>query len=232
MHQKDKSTDNDPAAGSVLGRLRRLVPPRPTSFGEALRIAELQASYLVELTGDDPAGLEAQIAGQPRIRIDYRPMPTSGLSYWEGELWLICLNSSEPETRQRFTLLHEYKHILDHGRTNWLFTGSPTASPEAQAEQAADYFAGCALVPKRLLKRAWGDGIQRPRDLAELFDVSQRAIEVRLAQVGLVEQADRCTGDHTSWRPAPRRSGRYERQKSPAWLLGQLTTPHPMEVAA
>ncbi|MBK6886858.1 MAG: ImmA/IrrE family metallo-endopeptidase [Tetrasphaera sp.] len=59
-----------------------------------------------------------------------------------------------------------------------------------QAETAADYFAGCALVPKRELKRAWGLGIQRIDDLAAHFGVSQHAIEVRLDQTGLSREVD------------------------------------------
>lgn len=56
---------------------------------------------------------------------------------------------------------------------------------------AADYFAGCALVSKRDLKRAWGYGIQRPVDLAAHFNVSEPAIRVRLAQTGLDVVSDR-----------------------------------------
>lgn len=196
---------------SVLAALRRLIPLRTVEFAEALRIAELQASWLLQLTGDDPAGLGQEIARLPRIRIQYRQMPTSGLSYWDGQAWIVNLNQTEPATRQRFTLLHEYKHIIDHGYTDRLFTGNRDRSATQQAEQAADYFAGCALMPKRLIKQAWGRGVQRPRDLAAIFDVSARAIEVRLAQLGLAEPTPRCTTGPTYIRPAAGRR-RYYRQ--------------------
>ena len=55
---------------------------------------------------------------------------------------------------------------------------------------AADYFAGCTLIPKRDLKRAWGNGIQRTTDLAHCFGVSEPAIRVRLAQTGLSTETD------------------------------------------
>lgn len=105
---------------------------------------------------------------------------------------MLAVNGREPEARQRFTLFHEYKHVVDHGRTGLLYRGTPGRSPEQQAEQAADYFAGCVLMPKRLVKLAWGNGIQAPAVLAALFDVSERAAEVRLAQLGLSERAVRC----------------------------------------
>lgn len=37
---------------------------------------------------------------------------------------MIALNRSEPWTRQRFTLLHEYKHIVDHGSVKTLYPGA------------------------------------------------------------------------------------------------------------
>jgi Zn-dependent peptidase ImmA (M78 family) len=195
---------------SVLALLRSVIPSRPLRFSEALRLAELQANRLLELTQIHEAPVPSEIVSElPRISVRYGDIPTSGMSYWNGENWVICLNRREPETRQRFTLLHEYKHILDHGRTRQLYTGSDRHSPAEQAEQAADYFAGCVLMPKRLIKRAWGEGLQEPRALALRFDVSAKVAEVRLAQVGLTESRSRC------------RSGTFSRtsatSRSPAW---------------
>ena len=203
---------------SVLASLRAVIPIRPLEFGEALQVAELQAARLLELTDSTETPLDwTVIAGLPRLRVRQEPLPTSGMSFWDGHNWVIVLNSGEPRTRQRFTLLHEYKHIVDHGATDRLYTGTDRHSAGQQAEQAADYFAGCALMPKRLIKRAWGEGLQRPRLLARRFAVSERAIDVRLAQLGLVEPRERCAPPSTvrsGWRP--RRT--YYRQPSPARL--------------
>lgn len=204
-----------PEGRSVLASLRAVIPTRPLEFMEALQIAELQANRLLELTEttDWPVP-SAVITELPRIRIEYRDLPASGLSFWNGRMWVIRLNAAEPATRQRFTLLHEYKHIIDHGRTTALYTGSGRHSPDRQAEQAADYFAGCALMPKRLLKRAWGRGLQRPSVLAEHFGVSARAIDVRLIQLGLTGPRVRCAPPSTA-RPWARRTDTYFRQLSP-----------------
>jgi Zn-dependent peptidase ImmA (M78 family) len=202
---------NQPQGGpSVLATLRHLIPDRPLQLHEALRIAELQANRLLELSDnpDQPAGAEL-VTGLPRIRVEYRRLPTSGLSYWNGREWIIGINHDEPETRQRFTLLHEFKHIIDHGHTHQLYGNNPR-----RAEQAADYFAGCTLMPKRLIKRAWGNGIQRPEDLAQTFDVSEPAIRIRLAQLRLTGSERRCTPPMTHIRSTLQPRGRYYRPLS------------------
>lgn len=203
---------------STLASLRAVIPLRPLEAGEALQVAELQAARLLELTDSTESPLDwTTVAALPRLRIRREPLPTSGMSFWDGHNWVIVLNASEPVTRQRFTLLHEYKHIVDHGATDRLYPGTARRSAEDAAEQAADYFAGCALMPKRLVKRAWGRGLQRPAELARYFGVSERAIEVRLAQLGLVTPRSRCTPPSTA-RPFLRPRRAYYRQAGPRRL--------------
>lgn len=193
---------------SVLASLRAVVPNRPLSFTESLRVAELQANRLLELFGVREAPIPSDIVSElPRIRIEFRDLPSSGLSFWDGQNWIICLSRSEPRTRQRFTLLHEYKHIIDYRRVDTTGEGVRDRQADEQAEHVADYFAGCALMPKRLLKRAWGEGLQRPTVLAALFDVSPQAIAVRLAQLGLTEPQPRCSS-----RPRPHYASTYARR--------------------
>jgi len=178
---------------SLLSSLRSVTPLRPTTFGESLRVAELQANKLLEYGGatDEPFD-DVQICDLPRVVVTYADLPVSGTSHWNGTQWVIALNRHEPLVRQRFTMLHEFKHVVDHGQAFRLYTSDRRHSAQEQAELAADYFAGCALVPKRLLKRAWGQGIQRVSELAEHFGVSTAAIDVRLAQTGLNLSRDRC----------------------------------------
>lgn len=200
---------------SVLASLRRLVPQRALGPAESLRLAELQATHFRRLVGQQDAALdESVLATLPRIRIERRDLPTSGLSYWNGDCWVIALNEREPAVRQRFTLMHEYKHILDHGATERLYRDTANRTARQQAEHAADYFAGCVLMPKLLLKRAWYSGIQARPELAELFDVSARAVEVRLSQIGLTEPIERCQQRPASHQRAP---GRFYRALHPAF---------------
>jgi len=208
--------DNRP----TLASLRSLVPSRALCFAEALRLADLQATKLRTLLDiTDDAFPEDAIADLPRIRIVRRRIPTSGMSYWDGQEWIIALNSREPEARQRFTLLHEYKHIVDHGRTDRLYTGTRSTTAEKQAEQVADYFAGCALMPRVLVKRAWTTGHQTPEALADIFQVSPRAAEVRVTQLGLTDPTPRCqAATSPTWgRGTPRRYFRTAAVPQPEW---------------
>lgn len=187
---------------SVLRALRSLTPHRVTSFAESLRVAEIQASRFLrqlEIT-EYPVPSEA-VAGLPRIRVQYiDQLPSSGLSFWNGQEWVIQIRQDQPLVRKRFTLFHEYKHIIDHPVRQQLYTGDDRNSARIQAELAADYFAGCVLIPRPALKAAWGQGIQTSDELARTFAVSRPAIEVRLSQTGLRRQ-DRCaTPSRGSWR--------------------------------
>lgn len=177
---------------SVLASLRACIPNREDiTHSEALRIAELQANRLLELHGVDTWPVPREIISElPKIRILPSSSLADGANFWDtrGQQWVILLSTADSWRRQRFTLAHEYKHIIDHLAKHRLYRGSAIHTPEQQAEQAADYFAGCLLIPKRLLKRAWGNGIQRPDTLARAFNVSEQAIGVRLRQTGLVER--------------------------------------------
>lgn len=193
---------------SILRSLRQLTPRRACSFTEALNLAERQAAKLCTLlAATHPSyqltGItEDHLAQLPRIRVVHEPLPVSGMSHWNGTEWIICLGSGDPEVRQRFTLLHEFKHIIDHGHTHWLYTGAATSrqasfrgrtpqlTAHEQAERAADYFAGCALVPRTALKQAWATGLQTTTALADHFAVSEAAIRVRINQTGIARALD------------------------------------------
>lgn len=181
---------------SVMASLRTVTPHRDLTFDEALKVAELQAAKLADLCLNDRGIHDQDIAGLPRITVTYEDLAVSGMSHWNGQTWVISIAKGDSRARQRFTLLHEFKHIVDHGQTTRLYRGGRNRSAAQQAEAAADYFAGCALVGKRPLKSAWGNGIQRVLDLATHFGVSEHAIRVRLAQTGLDVVAD--------WVPSPR----------------------------
>lgn len=181
-----------PNSPSVLARLRSVTPERESiTYDEALRVAELQASLLAELLHVAHHELtEHNIAGLPRVRVAHERIPVSGMSHWNGQAWVITLSIDDSPARQRFTLLHEFKHIVDHGSVARLYRGDRRRTGAEQAEAAADYFAGCALVPKRELKSVWGDGLQRLTALADYFGVSVQAVSVRLAQTKLNIERD------------------------------------------
>lgn len=186
---------------SVIAQLRDFVPIRPLAREEALRIAELQAYRFREIIGH-PADLlpETLISGLPRLQVErLSPLPVSGATQWSAGRWLVLLNATEPATRQRFSLAHELKHILDHRFIDDLYQRVPEAERAAWIEQVCDYFAGCLLMPRPALKRAYACGDQRAASLARRFGVSQAAMQVRLSQTGIAAPQPRCSKRSLDW---------------------------------
>ena len=211
---------NDPSdAASVLTILRAFLPDQPLSLDRALLIAERQAERLLGLRGVTSVPVPvAVVTGLPRITVDRDPsLPrhaASGCSHWDNErrCWIISINPEEPETRQRFTILHEYKHIIDHYHPGLSRRLPTTVYGLPPAEYAAEYFAGCVLMPGRWVKAAFYHGIQQPNELAAMFAVSPRAMEVRLSQLGLSEPPAQRVSMSPGYRLQPRR--RYYRPLS------------------
>lgn len=218
MHQR--STKTTTSESTVLASLRALLPNRRLTIAEALRLAELQADRLLQLRGitEGPVPL-AVVTELPRIAMAVDPalsgLSASGASHWDSarRCWCIAVNPDEPRTRQRFTALHEFKHILDHYHPGLLGRAERPMPGGASAEHVADYFAGCVLVPKRWLRAAYFGGIQDVYQLAELFDVSARAVDVRLDQLGLRPLTDPSPSTTHGCR-LQRPSGRYFRALS------------------
>jgi Zn-dependent peptidase ImmA (M78 family) len=80
-----------------------------------------------------------------------------------------------------------------------LYQGVPAAERAAWIEQVCDYFAGCLLMPRPALKRAWVDGNQSVVSLARRFGVSQAAMQVRLHQTGIAAPQPRCSQRSLTW---------------------------------
>lgn len=186
----------------IITSLRDMVPLRPLRFSEAMRIADLQAQRLLKLLDiNEPSVPERIITELPRLRVTrMSPFPTSGASHWYGGQWLIVVNGAEPVTRQRFSLAHEFKHIVDHRFADLIYSKFPEKERAAKIEQLCDYFAGCLLMPRPWVKRLYCSGQQHIPDLAQTFGVSQAAMTVRLSQIGLTEPSPRCLPVLKGWK--------------------------------
>lgn len=200
---------------SLLARLRRLMPRRPLSFQDAKRVAELQASTLLRERAIPIGRVSEQlIAELPRIDVQYRDrLPGSGFTTWERGAWRIGINRSEPAVRQRFTLAHELKHVLDASHEDAVYGHLPKGpSRDRHVEAVCDHFAACLLMPRAWVKRLWGEGIQDLSLLARHFDVSQAAMHIRLQNLGLVEPQPRAASPPSGASPclAVERSGIFE----------------------
>lgn len=181
---------------STLTQLREIVPQRGLTYGESLRIAELQAAKLLALSKVTmPPVAEEVVADLPRLQVRRAsPFPASGASHWAKGKWQIVVNGSEAAVRQRFTMAHEFKHVIDHPFIAVIYPDTPGQKGYDRAEQVCDYFAACLLMPRAWVKNAYFNrGIQRLDLLARRFQVSQMAMRVRLLQLGIIESQPRCT---------------------------------------
>lgn len=186
---------------SILTTLRDFVPIRTLTRHEAMRVAELQAHRLHELLGiTGPPFPTAGISELPRVQVEWlSPIPVSGSTHWASNRWLIVLNGAESATRNRFSMAHEYKHILDHRFVDVLYRGVNELERPAWIEQICDYFAGCLLMPRAWVKSAYCSGTQDLDQLARRFQVSQSAMNVRLQQIGLADRPKRCSTMRPDW---------------------------------
>jgi Zn-dependent peptidase ImmA (M78 family) len=191
MSRKIERSTNE----SLLRLLRDLVPQRRLTSGESLRIAELQANHLLEHFAIEGPRVPSELVTEfPRVEVRYdADVPVSGSAHWERSMWIITLNAAEPRTRQRFSMMHEFKHIIDHTTKQYLY-GDGAIDPRAaqRAERAADHFAACVLMSKRSIKAQWFSGGQNVAALAGRLQVSPRALSVRLWHLGLDVQSPRC----------------------------------------
>lgn len=180
---------------SVIAQLRGVCPHRPLNLGEALRVAELQAARLLAAREITAAPVpESAITSLPRIEVArVGRIPVSGSVHWAKGRWLIALDRDEARVRQRFSLAHEFKHVLDSPFGQTLYPPWRGLSGADRAEQVADHFAACLLMPKAWVKRAYFDeGISEVARLAHRFDVSQAAMRVRLSTLGITYSHVRC----------------------------------------
>jgi predicted transcriptional regulator len=181
---------------STMRTLRGIMPARPVSSTEAYMLAERQATELLRLLGVHEVPVPvARLNELPRVEIQVEPrhrmLDKSGFSHrWENGRWLIVVNRNDVPGRRRFTLAHEFKHVLDHSVASVAYAqlGRGDASrQQRQVEHICDHFAACLLMPRMVVKRAWGSGIQDIDALAGLFKVSASAMQVRLDYLGLTD---------------------------------------------
>lgn len=175
---------------SALAELRALCPDRALPPWDARGIAERQAARLLRRSGVTQAPVpEEVISDLPYVRVRYvKARRLAAAARWTGGRWSIIVNSDDTIGRQRFSLAHEFKHVLDHPQADRVYRDRAGRSAHAQAERAADCFAAALLMPKPWVKRAFYDqGIRDERLLAKQFGVSVAAMRFRIDELGLRE---------------------------------------------
>jgi hypothetical protein len=179
--------------GDVVARLRELMPERKLSLAEARAIGERQAGLLLDLWNvTEPPVPQFVIAQLPGIHVDWlREWPTSGVAIKRRTHWQIVLNRGDSRQRQRFSLAHGFKHILDDPVIARLHAHLKPHRRESRAEQFCNYFAACLLMPRPWIKHDYYGGIQNVRHLAARYFVSEEAMTTRLSELGLAHTVRR-----------------------------------------
>ncbi|WPB86927.1 ImmA/IrrE family metallo-endopeptidase [Sediminicoccus rosea] len=96
------------------------------------------------------------------------------------------INASHLANRQRFTLAHELAHRILHsdligdGITD---DGLYRSSLSDDIERQANAFAAELLMPARLVRKLYREGMKDTPSIAERFDVSYDAARVRLREL-------------------------------------------------
>lgn len=123
---------------------------------------------------------------------------TSGFLLREHGASTIAINARHHPNRQRFTLAHECGHLhlhADKGDRLWLdktslfFRDQNSSTGDQFAEIEANQFAAGLLMPEGLIAQAV-EGFIEEVDIVRLalkFEVSERAMTVRLVSLGLIE---------------------------------------------
>jgi len=126
----------------------------------------------------------------------------SGVLYRHPQRTVIAVNQAHAGTRQRFTVAHEFGHlilhqgravIVDHivrARVNLRDSRSSLATEREEIE--ANQFAASLLMPAQFVHAYVGEQVRQRLDeqgtisrLAEAFGVSPQAMEFRLINLGL-----------------------------------------------
>jgi hypothetical protein len=182
---------------ALIERLRAIPPHRPLTYGESLRVAQWQAFHLRRWDGGDKPNIDLlwlvrQRAVPVNFVASYKLGEESGLTTDQvgGKLQMF-INEREPRVRQRFSVLHEFKHVLDFDDADRLHARLGSGSRQRhddQIEWIANEFAGQVLMPTALIKRYWFR-TQDKELMATMFDVSVEAMTTRLERLGLIGES-------------------------------------------
>ena len=110
----------------------------------------------------------------------------SGSLKKEDGVWVMTVNSSHPNVRQRYTMGHELGHYLNHRDSMKSFEDSVffRSSHKSSMEYMADEFTARLLMPESDVKSLLKNGVKTVREMAAKFDVSLEAMKYRLEQLG------------------------------------------------
>lgn len=190
----------------LLAALRALLPTQPVTLGDFLTLTTSLSRAFRTLSGVSGDHLPTStLESRAVVRIEETELPVSGFSYWDpgARQWVIALNEDESDALHRFTMFHEFGHIIWDQAEHLMYAEMPRISHDRFAEIMADLFAFEVLMPRASVERLVGDGVIDVATLARRFEVTRSLMRLRLNDLDLqavmpTEQARR-----SFWRPRP-----------------------------
>ena len=126
------------------------------------------------------------------------PFQCEGALQPMGDGHAIVVRGASNERRRRFTIAHEIGHFVLHPGRLAPQRGGAVNEAWRQQEREADQFAAELLMPELLVGRRCSSSALDPTRLADRFDVSRQAMQVRLSGLGIA------TSSRTTPRPHAR----------------------------
>lgn len=187
-------TPTKTAMKELTAELRGIAPKRALTYGQSLQVARWQAARLRSWTeGTRPDINLIWLVKQRLVPVNFAPsyklgeesgMTTDQVS---GKLEMF-INEGEPDVRQRFSLLHEFKHVLDFDDASVLHSKLGRGNEKVKRvmiEAVANEFAAHVLMPTPMVKREWFTW-QDLSTVANIFNVSTEAMGYRLEKLGIL----------------------------------------------
>lgn len=164
-------------------------------------------SILEDLNISEPPVPVEMIAKKMGAKLTFEPFEgkddISGMLFRDGEINIIGINSSHPNTRQRFSIAHEIGHLVLHKKKLFIdkvvkidFRDTTSGMAIDKNEIAANAFAAELLIPRDFVQREIRREISKQNNvtgkealiqkLSNTFDVSTQAMEYRLINLGFL----------------------------------------------
>jgi Zn-dependent peptidase ImmA (M78 family) len=129
------------------------------------------------------------LIGEYSIPIEKKPLPSemSGTLIKNGGNWVITVNSRHSDSRQRYTLAHEFAHYCLHRDDYSSFEDMAFFRKEenrTMMEYEANQFAAELLMPEKAVRAAIADNVLSLKELSKMFGVSLIAMRYRLIELG------------------------------------------------
>ena len=186
-HRSDPAEADNPQL-MMLRRLRRLQPQRPLTLNEAVSVAELQAHRLLHITGINRAPIpEAVFSALSRVDVRYSAdLPVAGMVHWSNDCWLIQVRDSDHPTTSGSPSATSSTTSCASSTSRSPPT-KPSTAGTSNASKNVSPTTRARLHPQPLLQRYYTSGVQDPTALADIFQVPEPIIHLRLRELGITD---------------------------------------------